>query len=192
MYSSNNNLNVNHSLDVNQIHNILEQRQKQRIDIYEKILTKCFIKIKSSVDMDDTFTLFQIPEFVLGEPCYRLDQCIEYVIYSLKNRGFEIKYVYPNILNIYWGKPNLQIENYTKPKNNLLQNRNNSNWQKSSSTPLLTSSSFIQKPIINRNKNNKIALDLSDIRSSPTTESDKKIKMVSEYVPSGNFISFKR
>jgi hypothetical protein len=192
MYSSNNQKNNdfqynnnNYAIDVNQIHNILEHRQKQRIDIYEKILTKCFIKIKSSVDMDDTFTIFQIPEFVLGEPCYRLDQCIEYIIYSLKNRGFEIKYVYPNILNIYWGKPTLQIENYTKPKNNFIKNNNNN-------TPLLTSSSFIQKPIINRNKNNKFALDLSDIRSSPQSNSEKKIKMVSEYIPSGKFISLKK
>jgi hypothetical protein len=190
MYSSNNNnLNVNHAIDVNQIHNILEQRQKQRIDIYEKILTKCFIKIKSAVDMDDTFTIFQIPEFILGEPCYRLDQCIEYIIYSLKNRGFEIKYVYPNILNIHWGKPTLQIEKYTKPKNNFIKNTNSQNNYQ---TPLLTSSSYIQKPIINRKNNNKIALDLSDIRSSPQSDSERKIKMVSEYVPSGNFISFKK
>jgi hypothetical protein len=179
MYQSNIN---NHAIDVNQIHNILEQRQKQRIDIFEKVLAKCFIKIKSSVDMDDTFTMFQIPEFILGEPCYRLDQCIEYIIYSLKNRGFQIQYIYPNILKIYWGKPDISIENYSKPKNNYIRPTPNN-------TPLIANSSFAPKPILNKKNNNKLSLDLSDIRQ---TDSDRKFKNVSEYVPSGNFVSFKR
>jgi hypothetical protein len=56
-----------------------------------------------------------VPDFIVGKPTYNFANCIQYVIFRLKQNGFEVKYYYPNCLQIIWGKQSfeslLHIEN---------------------------------------------------------------------------------
>ena len=86
------------------IQKFLHDREKNRLQIYENILQKCYLKIQNSVLRDEEFTLITIPDFIIGYPTYNFENCIKYVIFKLKQNNYQIKYFYPNALQIIWGK----------------------------------------------------------------------------------------
>jgi hypothetical protein len=101
--------------NVNEIKKFIHEREKGRLLIYEEILEKCYHRIQSSVVRDDPFSLYVVPDFIIGKPTYNFANCIQYIIFRLKNNGFQVKYIYPNALQIEWGKNDfntmLSIEN---------------------------------------------------------------------------------
>jgi len=101
--------------NVNEIKKFIHEREKGRLLIYEEILEKCYHRIQSSVVRDDPFSLYVVPDFIIGKPTYNFANCIQYIIFRLKNNGFTVKYIYPNALQIEWGKNDfntmLSIEN---------------------------------------------------------------------------------
>ena len=101
--------------NVNEIKKFIHEREKGRLIIYEEILEKCYHRIQSSVVRDDPFSLYVVPDFIIGKPTYNFANCIQYIIFRLKNNGFKVKYIYPNALQIEWGKNDfntmLSIEN---------------------------------------------------------------------------------
>ena len=101
--------------NINEIKRFIHEREKGRLKIYEDVLEKCFHRIQTSVLRDEQFSLFIVPDFIMGKPTYNFANCIQYVIFRLKQNGFNIKYFYPNCLQIIWGKTDfesmLHIEN---------------------------------------------------------------------------------
>jgi hypothetical protein len=101
--------------NVNEIKKFIHERERGRLLIYEEILEKCYHRIQSSVVRDDPFSLYVVPDFIIGKPTYNFGNCIQYIIFRLKNNGFKVKYIYPNALQIEWGKNDfntmLSIEN---------------------------------------------------------------------------------
>jgi hypothetical protein len=101
--------------NINEIKKFIHEREKGRLKIYEDVLEKCFHRIQTSVLRDEQFSLFIVPDFIMGKPTYNFANCIQYVIFRLKQNGFNIKYYYPNALQIIWGKTDfnsmLNIEN---------------------------------------------------------------------------------
>lgn len=94
--------------NVSDIRKFIHEREKGRLKVYEEILEKCFHRIQNAVVRDEPWALFVVPDFVIGKPKYNFAHCIQYVIFRLKQNGFELKYFYPNALQIYWGKTDFQ------------------------------------------------------------------------------------
>jgi hypothetical protein len=88
--------------------NAFELQKKQynkelsRIKIYEKILEKCYYKIKSSSNNENTYCFYVIPEYILGVPIFNLTNCVIYLIKKLRENGFICKYCHPLNLYISW------------------------------------------------------------------------------------------
>lgn len=101
--------------NVNEIKKFIHEREKGRLKIFEEVLAKCYHRIQTSVMRDEPFAVFIVPDFLIGKPKYNFANCIEYIIFRLKQNGFELKYFYPNALQIHWGKTDfhsmLSIEN---------------------------------------------------------------------------------
>jgi len=101
--------------NVNEIKKFIHEREKGRLKVYEEVLDLCNHRIQTAVLRDEPFALFVVPDFILGKPKYNYANCIEYVIFRLKQNGFSVKYHYPNALQISWGKTDfssmLSIEN---------------------------------------------------------------------------------
>ena len=87
-----------------------------RLKIYEDIFSKCLRRIESSVLRDESYSLFLVPDFLVGKPTYNFQNCITYNIFRLKQSGFQVKYYYPNVLYITWSKKDfntfLQIDQF--------------------------------------------------------------------------------
>ena len=101
--------------NVFQIKKYIDEREKGRLKIYEDIFSKCLRRIESSVLRDESYSIFLVPDFLVGKPTYNFQNCITYNVFRLKQSGFQIKYYYPNVLYITWLKKDfntfLQIEN---------------------------------------------------------------------------------
>jgi len=72
------------------------------MELYDSILKKCHSRILYNSGLQRTYCFYQIPEFVIGIPLYDIIELRNYVMNSLKTNGFEILYVEPNWIFIYW------------------------------------------------------------------------------------------
>ncbi len=77
-------------------------RLKTRVELFEKILQRCYHRIDVSTDYKETFVFFQIPGFIYGFPIYNTRSCAAYLIKRLMANGFHVKFFKPNLLYIYW------------------------------------------------------------------------------------------
>jgi hypothetical protein len=96
-------------MDIPQINlDDLYEKKKQddlnTVASYNKILTKIHhqIKIASRQKINNQCCWYVVPEFVFGIPCYDIKACIIYIVKTLEDNGFKIKYTHPNLLFISW------------------------------------------------------------------------------------------
>ena len=106
------------------------EREKRRLNIYKKITSNCFKKIKLAVENDEFYCFYSIPEYIPGIPLFNMTDCVLFMLNELKSKGFISRYVHPFMLYINWNvnKPVLRIAEtptlQSKPSNNLLDNLN--------------------------------------------------------------------
>ena len=111
-----------------------KQRDGAMLKSYNKILEQIYGRIKSNSRMGgDPWIVYTVPPFILGLPKLNLEDCIVYLVYVLRQQGYEVRYTYPNLLYISWkhherdyilkGSPIMQAMSATtvssKPKNEL-------------------------------------------------------------------------
>ena len=109
------------SINVLDIQKNQYEKDKSRLKIYNRILEKCYYKIKSSSDNESNFCFFQIPEYIPGEPIYNLTKCVIFMLQHLRKNGFISKYCHPFLLYISWKQEGDMLllnssTNYTAPK----------------------------------------------------------------------------
>lgn len=76
----------------------------KRHESFKQIIEQCNKQIKKSIEIERniTFTLFEVPEFLIGFPLFDLNECITYLIKHLTSAGFTVKYFFPRIIYISW------------------------------------------------------------------------------------------
>ena len=105
---------TNPEITTKEIQKIHNEKLLARLKYYDRLLNKCFVKIRKSVSNDNTYCLFAVPEYVMGFPLYNTQQCIYYIMNKLKNNGFDSQYIPPNIMFISWyvKSPYEQIQDF--------------------------------------------------------------------------------
>ena len=113
-------LNIN-ELFINQL-----EKEKHKNEIYDDVLKKCHQKIQRSVSINpyNNYCFYIIPKFIYGIPLYNIEKCINYLIINLTKNGFKLSYTHPNLLLIWWIKPN-KNDNSLKSANDLILKQNN-------------------------------------------------------------------
>ena len=89
-------------IDMKELYSKINQKTLRRMELYDFILKKCHSRILYNSGLQRTYCFYQIPEFVIGIPLYDIIELRNYVMNSLKTNGFEILYIEPNWLFIYW------------------------------------------------------------------------------------------
>jgi hypothetical protein len=69
---------------------------------YKKILERINSKIKATSVSNNKGCWYEVPEFILGLPIYKVEECIEYIIKKLKKNGFTVDLINKNIIIITW------------------------------------------------------------------------------------------
>lgn len=96
------------SLDIKDLYSTINEKTIKRLEVYDGVLVKCHKRIKYNSSLERTYCFFQIPEFIIGVPLYKVMEMRIYIINSLKNNGFKIMYIEPNWLFISWEIPGIK------------------------------------------------------------------------------------
>ena len=91
-------------INIDELYEKKRQQDLNKLALFNKLLNRVHVRIKtvSRQKTDEQFCWFLVPETILGVPRYDQGACIAYLIDKLKNSGFNVRYVHPNLLFISW------------------------------------------------------------------------------------------
>jgi hypothetical protein len=98
-----------------------EKRQNYKDELFRKILEQCHRRIEHSSDSGDLYSIFTIPNYVIGYPIFNKSECIDYLIQQLDTNGFKVQAYGDGYLYISWAHV---YDKYIEDKvlsNNLLE-----------------------------------------------------------------------
>ena len=91
-------------INLDELYEKKRKLDQSKLDLFNKLLNRAHNKIKltSRQQIDEQFCWFQVPEVMIGVPKYDQGECIAYIINKLKENGFLVKYIHPNVIFICW------------------------------------------------------------------------------------------
>jgi len=91
-------------LNIDDLYEKKRQQDLTKLALFNKILNRIHVKIKtiSRQKVNEQFCWFLVPETIIGVPRYDQASCIAYLIDKLKENGFNVRYIHPNMLFISW------------------------------------------------------------------------------------------
>lgn len=80
------------------------KRDQSRLRAYNQLLEQINQRIYTTSQMSGNanFITYTVPPFIFGLPKIDLQDCIVYLVYQLRQAGYEVRYTYPNLLFISW------------------------------------------------------------------------------------------
>ena len=73
--------------------------------IYKVVLDRCVQQILyTNSTSNKTYTIFTVPEFLLGVVLYSKSACILYIMEELSRKNYIVKLIEPSYIHIDWGK----------------------------------------------------------------------------------------
>ena len=172
------------SININKLRNEVEEREKRKTKVYDKILNLCYQRIlNNNKQTDDYACTYIIPNVVFGLPLYDVDECIKFVIDKLIDKGFEVYFAFPTTLHISW-KPIDKTKTIEAPKyrdNSRLALQHNQNNQQSYSNQKQNNNSRQYNQQHQQHQQHQ--LDNSEYVNKP-----KQYKSVDEYTQSKSII----
>ena len=146
--------------------------------VYQKILARIHkrIKYQSRLKQSDSYCFYLIPEFILGTPKYDIAACTAYLIKTLEENGFVVKYTYPNLLFISWKHyiPDFERQKYRKETGVKIDGFGNVIKRKKNKDP--------------EDTNQLLLNDKGKQNAKKSALKNKNYKDVSSYKPSGGLI----
>lgn len=81
----------------------------------EFVLYDCLLQVSEAFDNDEKMTIFEIPSTTIGDYAeyYDINECIVYLIHTLRNRQFYVRFKKPNFIIISWTNQELR-DRFTK------------------------------------------------------------------------------
>ncbi len=91
-------------LRVSELYKRRQAKDAARLRAYNQILDTVHhrIRVQGHLPNSPCSLLYTIPPFVLGLPKIDLEDCVVYLVFQLRQSGFEVRYSYPNLLAISW------------------------------------------------------------------------------------------
>jgi len=75
-------------LSITDLYSTINEKTIKRMEIYDGVLVKCHKRIQYNSSLERTYCFYQIPEFIIGTPLYKVEEMRTYIINSLKNNDF--------------------------------------------------------------------------------------------------------
>lgn len=96
--------NFTEKINIDELYERKQHQDLKQLELFNKLLNRVHVKIKttSRQQTNDRFCWFLVPETILGVPKYDQPECIAYLISKLKDNGFIVRYIEPNLLFISW------------------------------------------------------------------------------------------
>jgi len=88
--------------DIKFLQNINDKTEEIRGSTFNELLTECHNKIKVFGENGRLFCFYTVPEFRFGKPMFNLQNCVSWIIKSLRDDDFKVIQITKNILYISW------------------------------------------------------------------------------------------
>jgi len=91
-------------LDPKDLYDRRVKRDHARLRSYNTLLEQIYHRVyaTSQLSGNTSSVLYNVPPFVLGLPKLDMEDCIVYLVWQLRQTGFEIRFTWPNLLYISW------------------------------------------------------------------------------------------
>jgi len=170
-------------LNIDDLYEKKRQYDLSKLALYNKILNRIHVKIKttSRQSIDQQFCWFVVPEIIIGVPKYDQAGCIAYLIDKLKENGFAVRYIHPNLLFICWKEwvPSY-VRSELKKKTGIVINEFGIRQEESAGNDDEINPFAITNSKQNQNQSN------SSARGKPKNNSKKNYTPIESYKPLGN------
>lgn len=172
--------NFSEKIDIDDLYERKRQQDLNKLALFNKILNRIYVKIKttSRQKINEQFCWYLVPETILGVPKYDQAACIAYLMDKIKNSGFNVRYIHPNLLFISWAHwvPSY-VRTEIKNKTGILINEYGQKIENSDDN---------EDDIINNNPNDYLTKqNESDNKSK---QQKKEYTPIKSYKPSGNLV----
>lgn len=78
-------------------------RDNARLKAYNQLLEQIYNRIKTAAKVPgNAWIVYTVPPFVFGLPKIDLEDCVVYLVFQLRQVGYDVRYTYPNLLFISW------------------------------------------------------------------------------------------
>lgn len=80
------------------------RRDHARLRSYNTLLEQIYHRVYSTSQLsgNTSSVLYNVPPFILGLPKMDMEDCIVYLVWQLRQSGFEVRFTWPNLLFISW------------------------------------------------------------------------------------------
>ena len=99
------------------------KRDATRIKIYNGVLTQIYNKVKAvaRVAGNEKALWYVVPEFLPGYPRFDAGEAVIYIVWNLRNAGYQVEYTHPNLLYITWKMHDEKYHQTESPWSKVLQ-----------------------------------------------------------------------
>lgn len=170
-------------INIDDLYEKKRQNDLMKLDLFNKMLNNVHkrIKLTSRQKIDNQMCWYLVPETILGIPKYDQGACIAYLMDKLKNNGFCVRYIHPNLLFISWMHwvPEY-IRSEIKKKTGIVINEYGKRVQDNNSD---FNNNIIEEP----SDPNEYLLKLNETNQKGKTQK-KEYTPITSYKPSGNLV----
>jgi hypothetical protein len=91
-------------INIDELYDKKRQVDLKKLEVYKKVLNRIHVRIKTVAKKSTTekFCWYVIPQMIIGVPTYNQANCIAYVMRTLEDNGFKVRYFHPNTVFISW------------------------------------------------------------------------------------------
>jgi hypothetical protein len=91
-------------LNPNELYERRIRRDQSRLRAYNQVLEQIHGRIfaASQLQGHPAYLMYTVPPFMFGLPKLDMEDLIVYLVYQLRQGGFEVRFTYPNLLYISW------------------------------------------------------------------------------------------
>lgn len=91
-------------INIDELYEKKRQVDVNKLELFKKILNRIHVRIKTTArqNIHEKFCWFVVPEIIIGVPKYDQAGCIAYLLNTLEENGFKVRYFHPNTLFISW------------------------------------------------------------------------------------------
>jgi hypothetical protein len=172
-------------LNIDELYEKKRQQDLSKLALFNKILNRIHVKIKtiSKHSVNEQFCWFLVPETIIGVPRYDQASCIAYLIDKLKNNGFIVRYIHPNMLFISWVHfiP-AYVRSEFKKKTGILVDEFGKKIEDETEPDADSNDNILQDP------NNYLTNTTNQDNKNKNKQLKKEYTPINSYKPSGNLV----
>ena len=79
-----------------------EKKQDYKDELFNKILQQCHRRIEFCSNSGDLYSIFTIPNYVIGYPLFDKSECCDFLTKNLNINGFKVQSYSDNYIYVTW------------------------------------------------------------------------------------------